>query len=164
MPNLAGTLKDEIRRLARKEVKAATGTMQKSVVQYRREIAGLKRTLQAQEKEIAALAKRQENGQSEPAMTGEAEEKVRYSAKSVRSQRKRLGLSAADFAKLVGVAPLTIYQWEHGKNRPRKAQLQRLVAVRDIGRREAQRRLEALPSQPEPATKNRRKLARKKLR
>jgi DNA-binding transcriptional regulator YiaG len=55
---------------------------------------------------------------------------VRFSAKSVRSQRRRLGLSAEDYGKLVGVSPLTIHHWEQGKARPRKAQLAALVAVR----------------------------------
>jgi len=57
---------------------------------------------------------------------------------------RRLGLSAADYARLVGVSSLTIYNWEHGKSRPRKEQLAALVAVRGIGKREALRRLELL--------------------
>jgi len=55
---------------------------------------------------------------------------------SVRARRRRLGLSAEDFGKLVGVTPLTIYHWEHGKSRPRPAQFARLVAVRGIGKRD----------------------------
>ncbi len=55
----------------------------------------------------------------------------------MKAQRSRLGLSAADYGKLVGVSGLTIYNWEHEKARPRKAQLTALVAVRGIGKREA---------------------------
>jgi transcriptional regulator with XRE-family HTH domain len=64
----------------------------------------------------------------------------------VRAQRERLGLSAADYAKLVGVSSLTIYNWEHGKTRPRAEQLAALVALRGIGKREALHRLELLES------------------
>jgi DNA-binding transcriptional regulator YiaG len=64
-------------------------------------------------------------------------ETVRFSARSVKAQRNRLGLSAADYGKLVGVSGLTIYSWEHEKSRPRKAQLAALIAVRGIGKREA---------------------------
>ena len=64
-------------------------------------------------------------------------ESVRFSARSVKAQRSRLGLSAADYGKLVGVSGLTIYNWEHDKSRPRQAQLAALVAVRGIGKREA---------------------------
>jgi DNA-binding transcriptional regulator YiaG len=42
------------------------------------------------------------------------------------------------------VSPLTIYNWEHGKSRPRKAQLASLAALRKIGKREAKAELEVL--------------------
>ena len=80
----------------------------------------------------------------EPQVDQEAVKSARFSPRSVKSQRERLGLSAADYAKLVGVSGLTIYNWEHGKSRPRKEQLAALVAVRGIGKREALRRLELL--------------------
>ena len=73
-------------------------------------------------------------------------EGIRYSARSVRAQRKRLGLSAEQYGRLVGVSGLTIYHWEHGKARPRKAQLAALIAVRGIGKRDALKRLETLDS------------------
>jgi hypothetical protein len=43
MPNIAAVLKDEIRRLAKKEIKAQVGTTKQAVVRYRSEIASLKR-------------------------------------------------------------------------------------------------------------------------
>ena len=55
MSNLAATLKDEIQRLARKEIKAQTGTTKQAVAQYRREIAALKRQMREQEKKISFL-------------------------------------------------------------------------------------------------------------
>jgi len=64
----------------------------------------------------------------------------------VKAQRSRLDLSAADYGKLVGVSGLTIYNWEHEKARPRKAQLAALVAVRGIGKREALSKLADLTS------------------
>ncbi len=94
----------------------------------------------------------------------EPKEKVRYSARSVRAQRKRLKLSAADYGKLVGVSGLTIYNWEHGKVRPRKAQLAGLVAVRGIGKRETMAKLDALKAKKRRAVRKIRKLARKKPR
>jgi len=41
-------------------------------------------------------------------------------------------------------AGVTIYNWEHEKARPRKAQLAALVAVRGIGKREALKKLAEL--------------------
>ena len=55
-----------------------------------------------------------------------------------------MGLSAADYATLVGVSAQTIYGWEQGKSKPRVQQLAALLAVRDLGMREAQKRLRLL--------------------
>ena len=133
MPNIAGVLKEEICRLAKKEVKAQVGKTQRASAQYRRDIATLKRALGQQEKEIKLLEKQQ----GQPSKDEDPVESVRFSARSVKAQRSRLGLSAADYGKLVGVSGLTIYNWEHGTSHPRKAQLAALVAVRGIGKREA---------------------------
>jgi DNA-binding transcriptional regulator YiaG len=139
MPNIAAVLKEEICRLAKKEVKAHVGKTQKAAAQYRRDIAKLRRSLSQQEREIRLLKKRAQEGQ--PEVEEEPAEAVRFSARSVKAQRSRLGLSAADYGNLVGVSGLTIFNWEHGKSHPRKAQLAALVAVRGIGKREAMLKL-----------------------
>ena len=144
MADLAGALKEEIRRLARKEIKAETGATKQAVAQYRREIASLKRQVAEQQKKIAFLEGQEKKRIEEPQADEEAVESARFSPRSVAAQRKRLGLSAADYGKLVGVSPLTIYNWEKGKTRPRQEQLAALVAVRGIGKREALKRLELL--------------------
>lgn len=144
MANLANALKEEIRRLARKEIKAETGATKQAVAQYRRDIASLKRQVRELEKKIAFLEVRERRRLEEPQTSEEELDNIRFSARSVKAQRKRSGLSAADYAKLIGVSPLTIYNWENGKSRPRQEQLAALVAVRGIGKREALRRLELL--------------------
>jgi DNA-binding transcriptional regulator YiaG len=144
MADLAATLKDEIRRLAKKEIKAQTGVTKQAVSQYRKEIASLKRQLREQEKKIAFLEAQERKRLGQPQATEETLDTSRFSARSVQAQRKRIGLSAADYARLVGVSPLTIYNWEHGKSRPRREQLAALVTLRGIGKREAAARLELL--------------------
>ena len=147
MPNIASVLKEEIRRLAKKEIKAHVGTTKKAVAQYRRDIAKLKRQLSQQEREITSLKKQAQQQQGQSQTDEEPREGVRYSARSVRAQRKRLGLSADAYGKLVGVSGLTIYNWEHEKARPRKAQRAALVAVRGVGKREALVRLAEMERQ-----------------
>jgi DNA-binding transcriptional regulator YiaG len=141
MANMAVVLRDEIRRLARKEIRAMVGTTQKAVAQFRKEIADLKRQLGEQQKSVAQLRKLLAEREALPAAEEESAESVRFSARSVRSQRRRLGLSAADYGRLVGVSALTIYNWESGKSRPRQAQFAAVVAVRGIGKREVAERL-----------------------
>ena len=140
MPNIAGVLKEEIRRLAKKEIKAQVGSTRQAVARYRSDIAKLKRQLGQQEREIKLLKKQQ----GQPETEEEPLESVRFSARSVKVQRGRLGLSAANYGKLVGVSGLTIYNWEQGKGRPKKDHLATLVAVREMKRREALAKLEAM--------------------
>ena len=157
MPNIAGVLKEEIRRLAKREIKVQVGTTRRATIQYRRDIAKLKRLVGQQEKEIKHIKKRLQQQQGQPQPTEDQLEGVRFSARSVKAQRQRLGLSAADYGKLVGVSGLSIYSWEHEKSRPRKAQLAALVAVRGIGKREALIKLSEL----EAARKRPRRRARR---
>jgi len=101
--------------------------------------------VQGQQKEIAFLKTQEQKRLAQPPAKDENElEGVRHSARSVRAQRKRLKLSAAEFGKLLGVSGLTVYNWEHGKARPRSERLAALVAVREMGRREALAKLAAL--------------------
>ncbi len=66
----------------------------------------------------------------------------RFSPTWLAKHRAKLGLSAGDYARLVGVSGLTIYNWEKGKNRPRNAQLEALAAVRSMGKKQAMARLQ----------------------
>ncbi|MHB1034999.1 MAG: helix-turn-helix domain-containing protein [Pirellulales bacterium] len=148
MPNIATVLKDEMRRLAKREIKVNTSTTKGAVAQFRRDIAKLKRQMRAQEKKRL--------GQPEPVEEDELEG-VRFSARSAKAQRERLGLSQQAYATLVGVLPTTIYNCEAGNSRPRKEPFAALVAVRGIGKREATARLEAMKSEKRAMTKTRRK-------
>jgi len=57
------------------------------------------------------------------------------------SQRRRLGLSAADCGLLVGTTAQSIYNWESGKVRPRARHLAAIAALRTLGRKDAQAHL-----------------------
>ena len=61
-----------------------------------------------------------------------------------RSRREKLGLSAADYARLIGVTAQTIYNWEQGRSRPGEEPLAKLVALRELGKREILKRLELM--------------------
>jgi DNA-binding transcriptional regulator YiaG len=144
MPDLAATLKAEISRLARKEIRKCVTSIQKTVAQQRREIAHLKRQLGAHERRIAVLEAQERQRVAEFRTTYEPAEGARFSTRSVKAQRRRLKLSAEQFGKLLGVSAQTIYNWEQGRTRPGKAQFASLVALREIGRKEALRRLRLL--------------------
>tara|TARA_R110000823_G_scaffold171736_9_gene304217 strand:+ start:63648 stop:64085 length:438 start_codon:yes stop_codon:yes gene_type:complete len=141
LSSLAKVLKDEIARLARKEARAEAASLQKASAQYRRDIAGLKRQVKSLEQRLSFLEKQEKKRVTADAPVEQAEQ-VRFSPKYVKSHREKLGFSAADYATLVGVSAVTIYNWEQGKSKPRAQQLADWVAVRDLGKREARMQLE----------------------
>ena len=55
-------------------------------------------------------------------------------------------MSREDFAKLADVSPSTLYNWESGRTKPTGKHLAVLVSLREVGKREAERRLELLSS------------------
>lgn len=144
MANLAQTLKSEISRLARKEVKQEISSLRDAATRYRSDIAELKRQVKDQQRRIAFLESQETKRVKTPRVPKEAVENARFSPKWLRSHRQKLGLSAADYAKLVGVSTQTIYLWEREQTTPRKSQMPALVAVRKLKVREAQRRLELI--------------------
>ena len=143
MPNIAALLKEEITRLARKEVKAQTDAIRNANAQYRRDIAQLKRQVAGLSKQAAYFEQQERKRAAKRAPAANVEGR-RFSARGLKTHREKVGLSAADYAMLVGVTGQTVYNWEQGKSKPRDEQLASLIAVRDLGKRDALKRLELL--------------------
>lgn len=143
MPNLTSILKDEISRLARREIKTQTGVTKRASAQHRRDIAELKRQVDNLAKRVAFLERQEKRRVGERPSQEEAEG-VRFSPRWLKAHREKLGISAADYGKLVGVSMLTIYNWESGKSKPRREGLAALASVRGLGKREVLKRLEML--------------------
>ena len=143
MPNLAVTFRQEITRLGRREIRSQTQGLRKATAQFRRDIAELKRHASKLKSEIARLERRV--GKDAAPKIAEVDlAKVRFGAKSVVAQRRSLGISAADYGKLIGVTGHTIYKWEHGASRPRQAQLSAFASIRRLGKTEALVRLQQM--------------------
>jgi DNA-binding transcriptional regulator YiaG len=143
MPNIATVLKEEILRLARNEIRRQTSVLRKASAQYRKDIAEMKRRVSDLHRKLTPLEK--QVLKNVPSQTAEVHaERVRFTAKGLRSQRQRLELSAADYGKLIGVTGQTIYSWEGETSRPRKQQVARIASLRHMGKGEARARLQQL--------------------
>ena len=154
MPNIGTLLKSEISRLCRREIRAELRPMRTASAAYRRHIAALKRQVAALERK-AALLEKQGSRVAAAAPAAKEGEGARFQARGLRSLRKRLGLSQAAFAKLAGVSPLTVYNWEAGRASPSKSRLAGIVRLRAMGKREVLALLEK--SVKRPAEKGSRK-------
>ena len=172
MANLASALKEEISRLARKEIRQQTAGTAKTAARCERDIAALKRQIDDLQRKLSSLrtqgtpapvvskkatskkAASKKQAAKTASSSGKQSSRARFSAKGLKANRVRLGLSADNYGKLVGVSGLSIYNWEQGKARPRESSIAALMAVRGIGKREAAKRLETLAtSQPKSQTK-----------
>jgi DNA-binding transcriptional regulator YiaG len=148
MPDIAAVLKSEIARLARKQTRIETESLRKSQSSHRAEIADLKRRLLALEQEVRKLRKAAAKSSAVEAATASEVPvaAIRFSANGLAKHRQRLGLSAEDCGKLLGVSGQSIYLWESGRSRPRDTHLAAIAALRTMGKRDAQARLEGAGS------------------
>jgi DNA-binding transcriptional regulator YiaG len=139
MPNIASVLKGEILRLSRGEVRRQLKATLQLTRQQRTHVAALRREVTRLERELRALRKQLPRAAREAAPVAGAAQ--RFVRKGFRSHRDRLGLSAADCGKLLGVSAQTIYNWERGASNPPRSQMGRIAFLRTIGKRQVQARL-----------------------
>lgn len=140
MTNIASALKAEIARVARKEIrveieglKRASAQQRTAIAQLRRELAVLQKALKEGRRLATAQARAAGRAlpAAEPVRTVEDDGTPRrFSASRLAAHRTKLGLSAADYGKLVGISGATIYNWEQSKTRPSPEQVQALGLVK----------------------------------
>lgn len=111
MPNITSALNDQIRRVSRREVKSQTQTVRKVTAKYRRDIAALKREITALVRVVKGLSRKEQKRSGNAIPKVEDTAGMRFRADGLKTHRAKLGISAADYGKLVGVAGLTIYNW-----------------------------------------------------
>ncbi len=140
MSKLLSALKDEVVRIARKEIRAETEALKKASSRHRAEIAELKRQVARLEK---PLRKRRLGADVAPTSESGTTSNLRFRAEGLRSHRERLGITAKDMAALLDVSVQTVANWESGKTKPRTSHLERIAAVRKFGKRDAAKRLAA---------------------
>ena len=143
VPNIAKLLKDEIQRLAKREIKLATDNLRKDNAALKRTVADLKRRLTKLESDNKRLVAKAEVDRPQTAANDAEPVKARITGKMILSIRQRLGLSQNAFAKLVGVSSQAVYQWERrdGRLDLRGDSKAAIVGIRSMGKREAQQRL-----------------------
>lgn len=146
MQNVTKILHDEMRRMARKEirleakrVRAESVAMRKSIRELKREVAELRESLKA----FQASAP---SGVSEIGRSGATPISGRFSSDSIRRLRKRLEISQRELAILVGVSSQAVYLWEckGGKLRLRNETRRILTKIKGTKKRDIRRQLDIL--------------------
>lgn len=140
-------LYDEIRRLARKEIKASLTSLFETVSALKKQVAEQKRQIAALEKRCAAVGPAA--SESPIVVADDNEKQLRLNAAGILRLRTKLGLTQGEFAKVLGVAMHTVSVWEQGRRVPRRTHKARICALRGIGKRELKKML--APKEPAPA-------------
>ena len=144
MPNIATVLKQEIRRLARREARALVRPMKNALLRERRSVGALRARVASQGNEIERLqARMRAVGSMRPKVSEDTLKKTRWRRDTVRAIRMSLGLSQADFAQLVGVSANAVYQWESNRSSPQHKYRTVMLGLRGMGKRDARRLLSA---------------------
>lgn len=144
MPNIVNVLNEQIRRLSRRELYREIRNTRKLTAQHRRDLAALKRQVAALQKTVDFLERQEKRRVAQQPVPATEEKALRFRADGLRTHRAKTGLSAGDYAKLIGVSGQSIYNWEAGTSRPRPAQIKKLAALRSLGKREILKRLALL--------------------
>lgn len=146
MSNLATAFKQEIARVARRELRAEIDALKAAAARQRAAAAEVRREQVAMHRELAVLRKQVKVLTSNAAEQGGGK-LLRFSPERLVAARKKLGLSARQLGLLIGVNEASIYAWESGKGRPGQEQLQSISAVRKLGLRALRARLAELESE-----------------
>lgn len=148
MPNIAKVLKDEIARIAKHESKIAVSKPLKTGIANKKALVDLKRRLIQIEKDLQGLQKTMNACRSSQIPTVESEGKKEWlSGRGIKALRRKMKISQAQFAKLIGMNPIAVVRWEkqRGKLAFKKPDtLGKILALRGIGVREAQERVKGM--------------------
>jgi DNA-binding transcriptional regulator YiaG len=148
MPNIANVLREEIQRLAKRQVKAELTSIRRDNVRLKKSVAELRRQVAAIEATSRELVKKVTPAVASKEIEAATQQaaKLRPTSKSLKSLRARLGLTQAQFGQLLGVSGQAVVQWasREGRIRMRKTTLAALARIQNIGKREARRRLDEI--------------------
>lgn len=145
MATVAKVLQDEMRRMVRKEIRIELKRFREENVSMRKSIRGLKAQLAELQRSMKVSASPVVRGMTEVRNSVSGSVSGRFSSDSIRRLRKRLGISQREMALLVGVSSQAVYLWEckGGKLRLRNDTRRALTKIKELGKREIRKELDA---------------------
>ena len=137
MGKLESTIKSEIQRLSKREIRA-------TFVPLRREVRGMRLRLSSLSKNFSTLnrlAKEQMQNLPKKGLEATPEEvkASRLTPDRIRGLRKKLGISMRELGLLIGVTTWAVLMWEKGKFKPKAEKKAALVALKKFRKREVRK-------------------------
>jgi DNA-binding transcriptional regulator YiaG len=164
MGKMEQTLKSEITRLAKKEVRANCLPLARDVRRLKRTVSALRKTVVALSRLGTELQAERQAQRAKLAVAPEEAQTARLSPGLIKKLRARLGITQGDLATLVGVSSSAVGSWEYGNAKPEGHNREALVALRKLGKREVRGILAAKAEEARPESRGRGKGRRRKKR
>ena len=142
MGKLEATIKSEIVRLAKREMRKTLVPLGRDVRLLKSAVSQLRKMVLALERFVAQQQKELKKRKIPVEATPEEVKKSRFSPALIRSLRRHLRITQKELAILTGVTVGAAHQWEKGKFEPKDEKKAVMVALRKLGRRDVRKLLE----------------------
>ena len=142
MGQLEGTIKFEITRLAKKEIRKVSVPLSRDIRLMKSTVSKLRKTVLSLERFMAGRQKDLEKKKVPLEATPEELKKSRFSPRLIKSLRKKFAISQKELAVLTGVTIGAVASWESGKFVPKDNKKAMMVALRKLGRLGVRKMLE----------------------
>ena len=141
MGKLEATIKSEIVRLAKREIRSTLVPLGRDVRLLKSTVSQARKAILVLERLAAQQQKELEKKKIPLEATPEEVKKSRFSPRLIRSLRKHLGISQKELAILSGVTVGAVHMWESGKFRPKDEKKALIVGLRKLHRRDVRKLL-----------------------
>ena len=139
MGKLESTIKSEIQRLSKREIRATFVPLRREVRAMRLRLSSLSKNFST----LSRLAKEQMQNLPKKGLEATPEEvkASRLTPERIRGLRKKLGISMRELGILTGTSLGAILSWEKGKFKPRGEKKAALVGLRKFRKQEIRKLL-----------------------
>lgn len=139
MGKIESTIKEEIMRLAKKEIKVFFSPLASEVRAMKKKLSSLSKTVSSLDRWTREKIRQDEKDKLMLKANAGEIKKSRFTPQRIRNLRQKLGLSQKALAILTEVTIGTVGAWEKGKFGPRADKKAALIALRKLGKREARK-------------------------
>jgi len=139
MGKVERTMKSEIQRLAKREVKAVFSPLKREVWAMRLKLSGLSKSFASLNRQTKKL--RLAEGKPKLEASPEEVKASRITPERIRNLRVKKGLSQRELGFLTGTTIGAVLSWEKGKFKPRGDKKAALVALRKVRKRDVKKML-----------------------
>ena len=161
MGKVESTIKSEIQRLAKREVRAFFLPLRREVGAMRMKLSSLSKSISPLNRMAKERLRQEEKKEIKLEATPEEVKASRLTPERIRSLRKKLGLSQRELGILVGASLGAVQSWEKGKFKAGGEKKVALVALRMLKKRDVRK---LLAGKTETKVKGKGKKLRSKMR